>query len=862
MLTDQFDEPAAAVQVNLLVAKQKLLYAEAQSDPAGVVRFPALYYGDTVFLQVDDYRFVPAVITITPDVDSTTYVLDRIALELTQITVNAEKSPVEIHGDTMFFDVEAYRLGNETTLGDLINRIPDLSLNANGDIEFQGKTIDHLFVEGRDIFGGLQRSATKGISAEDVAGIRLFKYYQGFGDVIGGFSKEVAVDVQLKGSAKARWLGTAEALAGTRNAHDLAVNVSRLSEGNGFNGIARASTAPGSQLSTRDFLNAKSNSGGSKIFGQQEQTSFTLDDLVPPPLRLAQGLQQSRALFGRVGYDRRIDARRALRISGLVNEEKHDFARFQTLSSLNAAGTDRKISRVSDEEEFRRRVAIGSVELNVGNLADTTRGRGGLNVDFSYVRGKSGVRRTVIGQETDAPLHHRSSNGSGSLHAFRIYPTPGNFSHKSEISWRYDLDVSSLEAAGADLLPEFLRATDKVEYTARQNRVGFLHTITYDRDRVAGHLKVAGNVHHLTTRIQQDSLARLEGEYGPLWDAIVPITVANDYRLGQYLIRAVLTAKALRRSASDRTNFRFPYQTLFVFKRGANPARFAQVRALAATRMSASLEQSSGLPSSPRPFVINSNNADPFLQSRVYTIGADYFNRDIRGTKALILFTANRSWVSNGQQQVLMTRERGWIETSFLPLRHSINTSVVLRGQIPISKRLSVSAGTSLTHTRQPESPVTQEFYRLSRQSFSASARMKRLGNFELSLSYAADRLQQTIDLAPGSSTDIRFNTDEWKATVRYKLENRLELTTEVGYRRSGTRGLNGGTTLSNYPASMELIYELKKANLPNLIFRGNNLINYDPRRRQEADLDNLGVTNTSFTDIPGYLQIGLQQRW
>lgn len=864
VLKDQFNEPAATVEVDLLVSPQRLFYAKAKSSAAGIVRFPKLYYGDTIFLRIDDYRFLPADIQINPDVDSITYTLDRLALELTQITVNAEKSPVEIRGDTMFFDVEAYRLGNETTLGDLINRIPELSMSDNGDIMFQGKIIDHLFVGGKDIFGGRQLSGTDGISAADVTEIRLIKNYQGFGDVIGGFSKKVAVDVQLKGSARARWLGTAEALLGTRAAHDLATNLSRVSDSKGFNGIINVSTAPGSPLSARDFLNAKSTSGGRDIFTQEEQVNFTLDDLVPAPLRLAQGLQRSRALFTRGGYDHRINARKAVRISGLINEERHDFTRFQTLSSVAAAGNNNPISRVSDEEDFGRRLAIGSIELNLGNITDTTMSRGGVNYDFSYVRGKSRVNRKVINEAADdVPLDHRIVNGSSGLHAFHVYPTLGKmFSHKSEVTWRYDIDASSLKTKDMALFPNYLGSAKSLKYTARQNRVGLLHTIKYDRDRVAGYLKISGKIHHLTTQLQQDSLEFNSGKNRHLWDVSLPVALASDYRFGGYLARVVLSGEVSRRSVSDQTNLQFPYRALFVLKRGVSPARYAQVRALTASNVSASLEQSSGLPASPRPFVINNNNADPFLQSRVYTIGADYFDRDIRGTKALILMTASRSWVSNGQQQVLTTYERGWVETLFLPLRQSVNTSVVLRGNIPLSQRLSISTGTTLIHTRQPESPVTQEFYRLIQQSFNLSTRIKRLGNFEINFSYEVDRLQQTVNLGSRTSNDIRFNMSEWSATVRYKLKNRLEISSEIGYRRSSVTGLVGNTTLDSYPATLELVYDFKESNFPNLFFRGKNLINYNPRRQQEADLSNLGVSNTSYTDIPGYVQFGLQKRW
>lgn len=862
LFTDQFGDPASNIQVNLLVSKENVFYTKTTSNANGLARFNNLYYRDTIQLQVSDYRFLSTMFVVAPDIDSTNFVLDRLPLELTQINVNAERSPVEIRGDTMIFDVEAYRLGNETTLGDLINRIPELSLSDNGDIKFQGKTIDHLFIEGKDIFGGRQRSATDAISADDVSSIRLLQHYQGFGDIIGGFSNKVAVDVQLQEEAKARWLGYVEALAGSRKTNDLAVNLSRAGNTSGFNGVLNMSTAPGSQLSTRDFLNAKSSSGGRKIFDEQDQVNFTLDDLVPAPLHLAEGLQKSRALFTRMGYDRRINTRMGLRLNGLFNEERHDFAQLRTLNSpyTNRPNAD-TIIRVADSEDFRRRVAMGSAELNIGNISDTMRSRGGINIDFSYVRGKSQINRIAVDGDSDTPLNHRIVNSSSNLHGFLIHPERNRpYSQKTELTWQYDQNVSGLNAPIGVVLPIFIGTSVSTKYAEQQNRVRFLHTAKYDQDKLSGYIKASGEVHRLITRVLTDTSQEIRGKS---WDIAPKTEAAINYRLGQHhIVRAILKGEVLRRTVMGQTKTFLPHEALLLFKRGVSPARFAQIRAITTQQMATNIVQSSGIQTAPRPFNISTKNANPFLQSRKYIIGADYFNRSIGNSNALIILTTNHSWVNDDQQQIFIVREEGWIETSFLPLRRSINTSIVLRGQLPLSKKLSISAGTTVIDTRQPESPVTGEFYRLRQKNYNVTTRIHRLGNIELNISMHANQMQQTVEITNGTLNDIQFNTTEWAAMIRYKLENRLEVKGHIGYRRSTIAGLEQKTSLKNYPSSLEISYYLKKGELPSLFIRGSNLINYNPRQQQEANLENFGINNTSFVNAPGYIQIGLNKRW
>ena len=863
--SDQFGAPVGGASVELLVSAQRLVYARTTTDTAGLARFPELYYGDTVFLRLADYRFLETVFPLPPGRDSARFVAERLPLELTQITVNARKSPVRISGDTMYFDVDAYRLGNETTLGDLVNRVPELSLSDAGEIVYRGKPVDHLFVEGRDIFGGRQGSATDGISAEDVAGIRLIQQYRGFGDLLGGASDAVAVDVQLSDSARARWLGTTEAAAGTRRTHRAAANLSRVGERGGLNLVLTASGEPGSRLTTRDYLNARTAASGADALRKPGRENFTLADLVPAPLRLPAGLRHSRGVHGQAGHDRRLRPNLGLRTHVLLNVERHAFGRSQLLSSAaDSTGGGRTFYRTRDAEDYGRRVALGFAELTLGSLADSSRSRGGLGLEFSHLGGQSRVDRALpeAGPATDR-LTHDFSTSTGRFNAYRIAPqrrrtAPGK---RTEISWEYERELTAVTAAAAELLPDFLGFRRSATFVTQTNILDVSHQMTYQGGRFSGELTLGSRAEFLTAHRRHDGARSATGPPARGRDLLLPLEAIGSYTVGHYRARLILRGAPLRRTVGGATATQLPARALLVLRRGLTVGNYVQLRYGTGTEPGAGLRQSAGLPASPRPFTVERNDADAFGRTRVRTAGADYFNRRLGGGKGFVLLTASRSWVNDAQQRLFFAREAGWIETTYRPLDQTINSQLTLRGRVPVAGGVYLSPGIVLTEVHQPANPLNERPYRLGQRRLSATVGVPRWGRWEMLLTYTANRTRQRLSLTAEAPTDVRFSTREWAATLKYRAE-RLTLTAEASRVRARIRGLSAAPRTLNYPASLDLGYRPRKKDFPELYFRGNNLINFRPRRQQRAALDDLGSATTDFDTLPGYLQMGLRRRW
>jgi hypothetical protein len=60
--------------------------------------------------------------------------------------------PVTVSGDTTTFRVDAFKKGNESNVGELLNVVPGFSVN-NGRISYQGRAVTKVLIEDDDLFG-------------------------------------------------------------------------------------------------------------------------------------------------------------------------------------------------------------------------------------------------------------------------------------------------------------------------------------------------------------------------------------------------------------------------------------------------------------------------------------------------------------------------------------------------------------------------------------------------------------------------------------------------------------------------------------------------------------------------------------
>ncbi len=123
---------------------------------------------------------------------------------LNEVKVRAER--IREQGDTVIYNVGTFAQKQDRSIGDVINRMPGLSVEKSGKIQYQGEDINKFYIEGSDLLGGKYGIATNSISHEDVSAVEVMENHQPM-QVLSGiaFSDKAAINLKLKNKAKATW---------------------------------------------------------------------------------------------------------------------------------------------------------------------------------------------------------------------------------------------------------------------------------------------------------------------------------------------------------------------------------------------------------------------------------------------------------------------------------------------------------------------------------------------------------------------------------------------------------------------------------------------------------------------------------
>jgi len=89
----------------------------------------------------------------TKTFDLKTIIAERADNDLDEIKIIA-RAPVEVKGDTLIFNADAFQVDSNATVGDLMRKLTGVTVWSDGLITVNGKKINNLTVEGKPFFGG------------------------------------------------------------------------------------------------------------------------------------------------------------------------------------------------------------------------------------------------------------------------------------------------------------------------------------------------------------------------------------------------------------------------------------------------------------------------------------------------------------------------------------------------------------------------------------------------------------------------------------------------------------------------------------------------------------------------------------
>ncbi|RZJ71501.1 MAG: TonB-dependent receptor [Flavobacterium sp.] len=173
-------------------------------------RFQLLLKANTAYIIKASYiGFTPFEKSITTGTENTVENIELLqGVELEGIEI-VHEMPVTIKGDTIVYNSDSFTNGSERKLEDILKKLPGVEVNADGEIEVEGKKVSKLMVEGKDFFDGDTKLGVKNIPADAVSKVEVLRNYNEIDQLRGvqNNNDNLAMNIKLKEGKKNFWFG-------------------------------------------------------------------------------------------------------------------------------------------------------------------------------------------------------------------------------------------------------------------------------------------------------------------------------------------------------------------------------------------------------------------------------------------------------------------------------------------------------------------------------------------------------------------------------------------------------------------------------------------------------------------------------
>jgi len=137
---------------------------------------------------------------------------------LDEVEVKATKIRIFHKKDTLVYNADAFNLPNGSMLDDLIRQMPGAQINKDGEIKINGRKVDYITLNGKDVFHGKNKSITENLPYYTIKELKLFEKAKNIYEPTNtaGTPNDYVMDVTLKKEYATSNFGNIEAGVGTK----------------------------------------------------------------------------------------------------------------------------------------------------------------------------------------------------------------------------------------------------------------------------------------------------------------------------------------------------------------------------------------------------------------------------------------------------------------------------------------------------------------------------------------------------------------------------------------------------------------------------------------------------------------------
>ena len=166
------------------------------------------------------------------DVDLGYITMSTDAVLLKEATVTAQAAKVQVKGDSLVFNADAYRLPPGSALEDLIKRLPGATIDEDGTVKINGKPVSKVLIDGKEFFVNDKNIAMKNIPTNIIDNIKAYDRKSDLARVTGidDGEEETVLDLTVKKGMNNGWFGQINGGVGTEHRYNGRANINRFND--------------------------------------------------------------------------------------------------------------------------------------------------------------------------------------------------------------------------------------------------------------------------------------------------------------------------------------------------------------------------------------------------------------------------------------------------------------------------------------------------------------------------------------------------------------------------------------------------------------------------------------------------------
>ncbi|WP_299120691.1 carboxypeptidase-like regulatory domain-containing protein [uncultured Tenacibaculum sp.] len=161
-------------------------------------------------------------------------VLEDNKITLDEVIVKSKRSII-VKKDTVLFNVSSFTDGSESSVEDLLKKIPGLSIDNEGTIKVGDREIEKLMVDGDDFFEKGYKVLSKNMPSYAIKEVEVLKRFSN-NRLLKGIenSEKVALNLKLDENSKRIWFGNFKASVGNSNFYHFKGNLMNFGKKNKY----------------------------------------------------------------------------------------------------------------------------------------------------------------------------------------------------------------------------------------------------------------------------------------------------------------------------------------------------------------------------------------------------------------------------------------------------------------------------------------------------------------------------------------------------------------------------------------------------------------------------------------------------